>query len=93
MVDAILDLEVIMNEPLRLDGLRLIPGGNERVEISVIGKDVIGLSSDCAVNKFVVVRVSRDNPEPELRVKKENVGVKLKQRCQEPLHLLLAPRI
>ena len=49
--------------------------------------DIFGLCGDRAVNKLVVVRVGCDDAKSEAGFKKKNVGVKIKQQRQKPLHL------
>ena len=60
-------------------------------EMRVRSDDEAGLGRDRAIDKFVVIGISRDHLEVEARINEENVRVNLEDRLQQTLDLRPAP--
>jgi len=89
---ALLDTKMRPDEFFRRNRLGFVAGGFERGEMRVARHDKIRCRRDGAVVKFVVVRVLRDDREPEPRFNLPDVAVQPVEQFQQGDNLPLAFR-
>jgi hypothetical protein len=71
------------DEFFRVNRLRLVSRRLECSKVGVFCDHEVGLGGNGAVGELVVIRVSRDNVEPKLRLGKANVAVQLAQQLKQ----------
>src|ERR1035438_3196680 len=73
----------LTDECIRLDGLWLVTGRCQHVEMAVFRDDKTCLGTNRAIAEFIVVRVGRNHVETELRINAPDILVKLGKQIQQ----------